>query len=182
LKDFIINKIKSNDITYLKVILNDNDYLGRIIISLILQQKLIYRCGAGKYKLSIAANGDMYPCDSFVGNTKYIMGNILNDNIPATPSNIFFEASIFNRISCSDCWNRYLCGGDCYYNSMLTTGSIFNVDPIICLLKKALSEIAIEIVYELSRHTNLLDYLSRFVFLRRNYKMQGENNNVTKIN
>lgn len=174
LKDYLIENIKNGDIRFLKVILNDNDYLGRIIISIIMRQKNIYRCGAGKYKLSISANGDIYPCDSFVGNTEYLLGNLSDEVIDANKTNEFYRAHVFNRKPCHDCWNKFLCGGDCYYNSVLTTNSLFNVDPIICKLKKVLSELAIEIVFEISQKENMLKHLSRFVARRRNYKMQGE--------
>lgn len=182
LKDYLVEKIKEGDVGLLKVILNDNDYWGRIIISIIMKQKIIYRCGAGKYKLSVSANGDIYPCDSFVGNPEYILGNIFAETIEVNKTNKFYEAHVFNRNPCHDCWNKFLCGGDCYYNSVLTTNSLFSVDPVICELKRKLSELAIEIVFEISQKENMLNRLSKFVSRRRNYKMQGEDRNVTNIN
>lgn len=179
LKDYIIKNIEVDNLNYLRVILNDNDYLGRIIISLIIKQKTIYRCGAGKYKISISANGDIYPCDSFVGKQEYRLGNIKEKLLDENILQQFSEAHVFNRKPCCECWNKYLCGGDCYYNSVLVTNSLNGIDPIICKLKKCLSEFAIEIVYELSKKSKTLDHLSRFVFRRRNFKMQGDDKNAT---
>ena len=181
-KDYIIKKIDVDDLSYLRAVLNDNDYLGRIIISLIVKQKTIYRCGAGKYKISISANGDIYPCDSFVGKQEYRLGNIKEKLLDENILRQFSEAHVFNRNPCNECWNKYLCGGDCYYNSVVVTKKLNGVDPIICKLKKCLSEFAIEIVYELSKKPKTLDHLSRFVFRRRNFKMQGDEKNATRNN
>lgn len=166
MKRKIIYEIFNNNISSLKIILNDRDCLGRIILLLIQKQKLIYRCGAGKYKIAVAANGDIYPCDSFVGDEQFIIGNLFSSEKKLNNKD-FIQSHIFNRKPCSTCWNRYLCGGDCYYNSYVLTTKIMGVDEKRCTLKKELSVCAIEIVYALSKNTPIFRSIVKFINKRR---------------
>ncbi len=48
---------------------------------LITKNKIVYRCQAGKNKFSITADGDIYPCDSFVGMKGMKIGNVYYDEV-----------------------------------------------------------------------------------------------------
>lgn len=52
---------------------NDNDYLGKILRRIILRRIVTHRCQAGKNKVSITANGQLFPCDSFVGKMNFVL-------------------------------------------------------------------------------------------------------------
>lgn len=60
-------------IEYLLLILNDNDYFGKIIKRIILKEAYAFRCKAGRSKITVCPNGDIYPCDSFVGKEDYFI-------------------------------------------------------------------------------------------------------------
>ncbi len=126
-------------IEYLLLILNDNDYFGKIVKRIILKEAYIYRCKAGRSKITVCPNGDIYPCDSFVGNKEYLLGNI-NRSISLKTVH-FFDVNHRNR--CSNCSVKYLCGGDCYYNSLLHTGDHNTPDETMCNIFKGLCNIAI---------------------------------------
>ncbi|WP_054741508.1 radical SAM/SPASM domain-containing protein [Cellulosilyticum ruminicola] len=130
--DFFTAQLEDQSITYLKMILNDNDFAGKIVRRLLLRYVVQNRCQAGKNKVSIAANGDIYPCDSFVGMEKYKIGNIFEQEM----HNEFEAITIETRQECSKCWAKYICGGDCYHNSCLVNHSIYKPDSIICELEK----------------------------------------------
>lgn len=142
--DIIKKESFVHDYTILKTILNENDYLGKLLIRIILGEKTIRRCFAAVNKISFDVNGNIYPCDSFLG-TDYCIGNIekgLNDIL----RNKILNASIFNRKQCSECWARYICGGDCYHNSLLTNNNIYTPDPLYCELAKFLIKKSLDIV------------------------------------
>lgn len=75
--EFFIENIKDGNIEHLKMIINDNDHFEKIIRRLIIRTVVSNRCQAGKNKVSLTANGKLYPCDSFVGNESFVIGDAL---------------------------------------------------------------------------------------------------------
>lgn len=65
----------------IKNIYNNYDSFGKILMRLITKNKIVYRCQAGKNKFSITADGDIYPCDSFVGMKGMKIGNVYYDEV-----------------------------------------------------------------------------------------------------
>ena len=82
-----------------------------------------FGCYAGDAHISVADNGDVYPCHLFHQN-KFKMGNIFVDTI----SDIFHSAKMTefaesmdvenNNARCASCDFRYLCGGGCKANPL----------------------------------------------------------------
>jgi radical SAM protein with 4Fe4S-binding SPASM domain len=93
----------------------------------------IRSCHAGLSNLSIADNGDVYPCHLF-HKPDFLFGNIFHDRF----KDIFFGDSIrryvasmdveSNNSVCAECEVRYLCGGGCKANAMAATGDYHGVD------------------------------------------------------
>lgn len=164
LNKFLKEEIKKNNLKYLFMILNDNDYFGKIIRRIILRDRSVRRCQSGRNKLAFTANGDVYPCDSFVGREEYKVGNIFsNESLKNPLEEINFSCS--NQ--CSQCWARYICSGDCYYDSMLTTGSICVPDGSFCTLNRRLIDNAIELLgYINSNKPEVLEEIERFLRIR----------------
>ena len=137
----------NDGIEYILLILNDNDYLGKIVKRIILKEGYAFRCKAGRNKLTVCPNGDIYPCDSFVGNEDYLLGNI-NSGLP--PKSINFN-NVAHRDPCSGCSVRFLCGGDCYYNSMIKTGDHNSPDNEMCKIFIGLCNIAIWLSFHIEK-------------------------------
>lgn len=146
---FIMEKLADDDISYFKMFLNGNDYLGKIIIRLILRDAAVYRCMAGRNKISFAANGDIYPCDSFVGNELFRIGNISTGFYKEKIEN-FYNQIVFKRETCKNCWANIICGGDCYYNSYLKNANIQQPDDAFCIVYRKLCLMSIKLVAYLS--------------------------------
>lgn len=132
--------VKQQSIQHVKLILNDNDFAGKIVRRLLLRYVVLNRCQAGRSKVSVAANGDLYPCDSFVGQKEFCLGNIDGEVVTV---NQFQTLTVDTNEHCSNCWAKYMCSGDCYQNSQLVNGSIYQPDEVICeleqhVIKKAL--------------------------------------------
>ncbi len=87
-------------------------------------------CGAGRTMISIASNGDIFPCHMFY-DSRFLMGNALRDNL-----NEFFEkhrdplVHLSEKEECKNCEYRYLCGGGCAFRGYVNTGSVQGLDPL----------------------------------------------------
>ena len=125
--------VKNNKIDDVIFFVNDNDYFGKIIKRLILKEVYVYRCHAGKEKFAITPVGDIYPCDSFVGMKRYVLGNVYRDY---ELKRVFNDLDVDNRLKCKSCWCRYVCGGDCLHNSLCTNGDVQESDEVFCLIVK----------------------------------------------
>lgn len=134
---FFIEQFKDDDIDYIEMISNDNDYLGKIMRRIILRRIVTNRCQAGKNKVSLTANGQLFPCDSFVGENEFCIGDALKKKrYNGILENIYVDGIAV----CSTCWAKYICGGDCYHNSFLMKQSVEEVDYMFCKLQKHLIE------------------------------------------
>lgn len=127
----IFQRAIEGDVSLLRVICNDNDYIGKVIKRIITQTRTEVRCGAGSYMFSFAADGNIYPCDCFVGNPDYVMGSFYN-GIPTEQYERYSDLSVNNRQKCKKCWAKYACGGDCYHNSYLKHDDLLVPDDTYC--------------------------------------------------
>lgn len=145
----LLNDIKNEKYDKLIAIANNYDTFGKLIKRLINKEKVIYRCGAGKWKYACTANGDVYPCDSFVGNKDFIITNVNSGYINNDIILNFTDTNVQSNYPCFNCNCRYLCGGDCYYNAYINNQDIKNSNTCFCKLNKYLCALAIHLVYEL---------------------------------
>jgi len=158
---------KQGDLSRIKMIANDNDSFGKYLARLLLRLPVFYRCFAGKNKISVNANGEIYPCDSFCGTKDFCMGTLDDSENDDTIVNIFQQAHIQNRKQCSKCWAKHICGGDCFYNSYLANGNIYDPDPIICEMNRFFIEHAIDLLIKLQEmDINHIEYFAKFLRLR----------------
>ncbi len=127
----IFQRAIEGDVSLLRVICNDNDYIGKVIKRIITQTRTEVRCGAGSYMFSFAADGNIYPCDCFVGNPDYVMGSFYK-GIPTEQYERYSDLSVNNRQKCKNCWAKYACGGDCYHNSYLKHDDLLVPDDTYC--------------------------------------------------
>ena len=162
--EFLAHNIENHDLSNLNMILNETDYFGKYIFRLLIKSINPYRCGAGKNKFSFDAQGNIYPCDSFVGNNDYLIGNV-KIGVQRDIIERFKAATIDNRPLCKSCWAKYLCGGDCYHNSYLSNQNIEHPDKIFCELTKYFIEMAAYLINKL-KETNQLTNLQKFLAVK----------------
>ena len=163
----ILEHAEKGDLSRLKMIANDNDSFGKFLGRLLLRSPTYYRCFAGKNKVAITANGEIYPCDSFCGNPEFVIGTTDNTEENADTVSLFQTAHIQNRTRCSKCWARLICGGDCFYNSYLINGNIMEPDPITCEMNRFFIEHAIHILIKLKEiDPGNITYLAKFFSLQ----------------
>jgi radical SAM protein with 4Fe4S-binding SPASM domain len=100
-------------------------------------------CHAGAGSLSIAENGDVYPCHLF-HSSEFHFGNIFHDPF----EEIFFGEKVKafarsmdveqNNPVCRDCELRFLCAGGCHANTLHATGDYHGVDTFCSYQKRVI--------------------------------------------
>lgn len=102
-------------------------------------------CGVGSEYCAVTPNGDIYPCHQFVGDERFIMGNVWdtpsihNDELEAE----FKELMVPNKPVCKACWARYFCSGGCVANAFHDSGSLNGLYELGCELQKKRLECAL---------------------------------------
>jgi uncharacterized protein len=106
--------------------------------------KRISGCGAGHEYVAITPSGDIYPCHQFVGNEKFIMGNLNDfDNINTDIQKEFKTSHIYNKPECLNCWARFYCSGGCQANNYNFNGDMKVPYSLGCKMQKKRIECAI---------------------------------------
>lgn len=144
--NFLWDNFCTENIDYLRMILNDNDQFGKVLKRIILDQVLTHRCQAGINKITICPDGSIYPCDSFVGIPEFVIGSIESG---INRKDYFKNYSVKTIIPCSNCNIKWLCGGDCYYNSFMKNRSIAIPDKEFCAIQKQIIDLSIVLRYKM---------------------------------
>lgn len=98
-------------------------------------------CGAGRKVLSIAANGDVYPCGAFHGEEAFRAGNIRKKPIDQiwrdSPLIKAFTSLTLNDIEgCRNCELRLICGGGCLQDNYEAHGVLNKCNRAECSVLK----------------------------------------------
>lgn len=142
-------------------------YIFPVLNQMITKTRMIYGCAAGRELMTITADGDVYPCEKYVGLDEFHMGNVHDDDFPGEKFNsireTFYKINIYNSLDCNSCWARFFCGGGCHFQSYITHGDLSRPTKRRCLemksiLEALLPEIA-EIFSDEVKTKNVLNYL-----------------------
>lgn len=168
--EFLLFEFTKGNLDCLLMIINENDQFGKIVKRYITGVYASRRCEAGRSKVTICPNGDIYPCYSFVGIEALKMGNIYQHT--ATQS-MCINVGINFSAKCKTCEIKYLCGGDCYYNSYMNSGTLTDPQEHYCQLQRYLCEIGIWLMCEMQKTDRVLfQKLEREVVLSANIRRQ----------
>ena len=107
--------------------------------------KRISGCGSGTEYMAVTPTGDLYPCHQFVGDTKYLLGNIWDGVTNKDIQNEFKLCNAYARRECDDCWAKLYCSGGCAANSYHASGKITGIYEYGCELFKKSIECAVMI-------------------------------------
>ena len=107
--------------------------------------KRISGCGSGTEYMAVTPWGDLYPCHQFVGDEKYLLGNIYDGVTNEACRDEFKLCNAYARPDCKDCWAKLYCSGGCAANAYHATGSITGTYEYGCELFKKRMECAIMI-------------------------------------
>ncbi len=105
--------------------------------------KRLSGCGSGTEYLAVTPWGDFYPCHQFVGQEKFLMGNV-DDGITNTEIRDEFKCcNVYAKEECKKCFAKFYCSGGCAANAFNFTGSINGTYDIGCELQRKRVECAI---------------------------------------
>lgn len=107
--------------------------------------KRISGCGSGTEYMAVTPWGDLYPCHQFVGDEKYLLGNVWEGVTNTAVRDEFKLCNVYARPDCKDCWAKLYCSGGCAANAYHATGSIKGSYRYGCELFKKRMECAIMI-------------------------------------
>ena len=105
--------------------------------------KRISGCGSGTEYLAVTPTGELYPCHQFVGDPKYLMGDVWKGVTNTELRNEFKLCNAYARPDCKDCWAKLYCSGGCAANAYHASGSIRGVYEYGCKLFRKRMECAI---------------------------------------
>ena len=105
--------------------------------------KRVSGCGSGTEYLAVTPQGELYPCHQFVGDEKYIMGDIFTGINNTALREKFASVNAYTRPDCEYCWAKLYCAGGCAANAYHSSGDISGVYEYGCELFKKRIECAI---------------------------------------
>ena len=105
--------------------------------------KRISGCGSGTEYMAVTPWGDLYPCHQFVGDEKFLMGNVFDGVTNNDVREEFRSCNVYVRPECRDCWAKLYCSGGCAANAYHATGTITGIYEYGCTLFKKRMECAI---------------------------------------
>lgn len=95
-------------------------------------------CGAGMEKISIGADGSVYPCH-MLHRLEWVLGNVFEEPLADIVKRTRMRESLFPDVDaidgCSSCGCRYLCGGGCRARSLFCYGDLHHRDPYCTMMK-----------------------------------------------
>lgn len=107
--------------------------------------KRLSGCGSGCEYLAVTPWGDFYPCHQFVGEEKFLMGNVDEGITRPEISEEFKNCNVYSKEKCKNCFAKFFCSGGCAANSYNFHGSINDTYDIGCEMQKKRVECAIMI-------------------------------------
>lgn len=108
-------------------------------------------CGAIGNQIVLAPNGDIGPCQAYIGSKKYFSFNVHDGERDIMNNYVFKEWSRrmpMNMPQCLNCQAIGICGGGCPYQAEVTKGSLWELDERMCIHNKKLLEWAIWDAYK----------------------------------
>ena len=105
--------------------------------------KRVSGCGVGTEYVAVTPTGDLYPCHQFVGEERFLLGNIYDGITNDSICDEFKSCNVYAHEECADCFAKLYCSGGCAANAYHTTSSITGVYDLGCQLHKKRIECAI---------------------------------------
>lgn len=105
--------------------------------------KRLSGCGSGTEYLAVTPWGDLYPCHQFVGNEKFLMGNVEEGILREDIRDEFKCCNVYSKNKCKKCFAKFYCSGGCAANSYNFHGNINDAYDVGCELQRKRVECAI---------------------------------------
>jgi len=142
----ILEQSQKGNFEYLQKLVQGADHFGSYIRNVLIKRMTnTYRCDAGKQRIAVDSNGDIYVCSVMIGNTDFYMGNIYTGIIKNPPID-YWERNTLKSTKCQNCWVQKLCGGECYAVGYLKNNDPYEPYDKKCEIKKGLLRRAMALI------------------------------------
>lgn len=98
--------------------------------------KRVSGCGVGTEYLAVTPSGELYPCHQFVGDEKFLLGDIWKGITNKEVIEQFEGCNVYSHKECKDCFAKLYCSGGCAANAYHTTGSVNGIYEFGCELHR----------------------------------------------
>ena len=105
--------------------------------------KRLSGCGSGTEYLAVTPWGDLYPCHQFVGDERFLLGNVDEGITRRDICDEFKLCNVYAKPKCRDCFARFYCSGGCAANSWKFHESLTDAYDIGCEMQRKRIECAI---------------------------------------
>ncbi|MCM1025442.1 MAG: thioether cross-link-forming SCIFF peptide maturase [Roseburia sp.] len=105
--------------------------------------KRLSGCGSGTEYLAVTPWGDLYPCHQFVGDERFLLGNVDQGILREDLREEFKSCNVYAKEKCKKCFARFYCSGGCAANSYHFHGNINDAYDVGCELERKRVECAI---------------------------------------
>lgn len=168
----IFQELENDNLDYLKKLLIGTDIFGSYIIQAMFKNfKKLYKCDAGKNRIVVDGNGDIFGCSVMMGNNDFLIGNI-NSGIDAELQNKFYISPILTHHKCINCIVAPQCGGECYVCSYSKFKSLDSPVDKMCEIKTGLIKLSIAFIQKLrNKYKTIYNKLFEFVLEIQNYSI-----------
>jgi uncharacterized protein len=109
--------------------------------------------------IAIAPDGGIYPCQRFILDKRFCLGNVLDTDIYDIYTTDTWQRLQYRvqqiQIICSTCLYLPFCKGGCMYNAISMTGCLYNKDPYCTTYKQIYTYIIDQAISEVFSEENL---------------------------
>ena len=105
--------------------------------------KRLSGCGSGTEYLAVTPWGDLYPCHQFVGDEKFLLGDVWKGIHRTDIVEEFKCNNVYAKEKCKTCFARFFCSGGCAANAYQFHGKILEAYDIGCELERKRVECAL---------------------------------------
>ena len=126
-------------------------------------------CNAAKNAVTVGPDGRVYSCHHAIEEPQYVMGTVSTGMPDATTRRDFYHP-VDDRSSCSRCWAKHVCGGECYHRATSAGLQQDDVLPATCQERRTLIGLALDAFAEVA--SGRPDSLARLA--RGMYSVKGQ--------
>ena len=131
---FLYKRTINEDYKYLFSLLNGDDYLGKYIYRIIINQSYLTRCDAGTGRFFLSTDGNIYPCPALYNDNSFIIGSI-NDGLFDNKIVELWNLKNIKPSRCKKCYAKFICGGECIALSRMVNKNTYEPYDSMCELK-----------------------------------------------
>lgn len=113
------------------------------------------RCELGRKQISVAPDGRLYPCVQFVGDERFVIGDV-NHGIDEAKRQRLYELNEQDKVECDGCAISKRCNHHCACLNQQSTGDFRQVSPVLCAHERLLTPIADALAEALYRERSAL--------------------------